>query len=240
MREAAPRSREVNGRRSRPCLALLAGLLFLIAQGCAGTDELTRDRAAEMIGGSKAFSAPISLPLKKETGWNLRPLSDNESEAEAQARAAETYYQAYPQMDALRRLGLMSVRATARERPGENYGVWSFDVEPFLTEKGKELAAGGLGDQGTQSVFLARRELVEVMGITKASDRRAQAEYTWNEVPTAAGRAFVFGSPEYESLPNTLRQALGERNQTKDFDKVRRGRAVFQLYDDGWRLLSAQ
>jgi hypothetical protein len=130
--------------------------------------------------------------------------------------------------------------ATVRERPGENYGVWSFDVEPLLTEKGIELASGGREDQSVPSVRLAQRELVEVTGITKAGDQTAQAEYTWKEEPTAAGLAFSPGSPEHEGLPPALRQALRERNQTKDFDKVRRGRAVFQLYDDGWRLLSAQ
>lgn len=240
MPEAASRSREVNGRRFRPYLTLLAGLLFLIAPGCADTGELTRTRAAELISSSQSFSASVSLPLKKETGWNLRRLAADESEAEAQARAAETYYQAYPQMDALRCLGLMDVRATVREGPGENYGVWSFDVAPFLTEKGKELASGGREDQGAPSARLARRELVQVTGITKAGDRTAQAEYTWRETPTAAGHAFVTGSPEHESLPPALRQSLRERNQTKDFNKLRRGRAVFQLYDDGWRLLSAQ
>lgn len=239
MPEAAPRSRDTDGRRDRPCLTLLAGLLLLIAQGCAGTGELTRTRAAELIGSSQAFSAPVSLPLKKETGWNLRPLSEDEPEAEAQARAAENYYQAYPQMDALRRLGLMDVRATVRERPGENHGVWAFDVEPFLTEQGKELASGGREDQNAPSVILARRELIEVTGITR-DGQTSQAEYTWKEVPTAAGRAFVPDSPEHESLPPPLRQTLRGRNQTKEFDKVRRGRAVFQLYDDGWRLLSAQ
>lgn len=237
MPEAASRPRSVNGRLDRPCLTLLTGLLLLTSQGCAGTSELTRARAAQMIAGSQAFSSPDSLPLKKETDWNLRPLSADETEAEAQARAAETYYQAYPQMDALRRLGLMDVRVTIRERPAENYGVWSFDVEPVLTQKGEELA---FDDQGAPSVRLANRELVEVTGITKTGGQTAQAEYTWKEAPTAAGRAFVPGSPEYESLPATLRQALGGRNQTKDFDKVRRGRAVFYLYDDGWRLLSAQ
>jgi hypothetical protein len=193
-----------------------------------------------MIGASQAFSAPDSLPLKKETGWELKPLSADETETEARARAAETYYQAYPQMDALRRLGLMDVRVTTRKGPSENYGVWSFDVEPFLTQKGEGLAAGGREDQGAPSVRLADKELVEVTGITKAGDQAAQAEYTWKESPTAAGRAFAPGSPEYEGLPDALRQALMERNQTRDFDKVRRGRAVFRLYDDGWRLLSAQ
>jgi hypothetical protein len=239
MPEAVPRSWEINGRRGRPCITLLAVFLSLIAQGCAGTDELTRARAAELIGGSRAFSAPVSLPLKKETGWNLRPSASDESEAEAQARAAENYYQAYPQMYALRRLGLMDVRATVRESPGENHGVWAFDVEPFLTEKGKELMADGREDQGPPSVILARRELAEVTGITRAG-QTSQADYTWKEVPTAAGRAFVPGSPEHESLPPYLWQSLRDRNQTKDLDEVRRGRAVFQLYDDGWRLLSAQ
>lgn len=240
MPEAASPSREVNGRRDRPYLTLLTGLLILIGPGCAGTGELTRTQAAELIGGSQAFSVPVSLPLKTEMGWNLRPLSADEPEAGAQARAAETYYQSHHQMDALRRLGLMDVRATVRERLGENYGVWSFNVEPFLMEKGKELVAGGREDHGTVSVLLARRELVEVTGITKAGDRTAQAEYTWKEVPTAAGRAFSPTTPEHESLPAALRQALIRRKQIKDFDKIRRGRAVFQRYDDGWRLLSAQ
>jgi hypothetical protein len=238
--EAASRSREVNRRCGRPCLTLLAGLILLTVPGCAGTGELTRARAAQMIAGSQAFGAPDSLPLKKETGWNLKPLSADETETEARAHAADAYYQAYPEMDVLRRLGLMDVRVVTRKSPGENYGVWSFDVEPFLTRKGSELASGGREAQGAPSVRLAGRELVEVTGITKTGNQTAQAEYTGKEVPTAAGRAFVPGSQESESLPATLRQALGERNLTKDFDKVRRGRAVFQLYDDGWRLLSAQ
>ena len=134
----------------------------------------------------------------------------------------------------------MDVRVTTRGRPAENYGVWSFDVEPFLTQKGEELASDRREDRDGPSVRLADRELVEVTGITKAGNQTAQAEYTWKESPTAAGRAFAPGSSEYEGLPATLRQALGERNQTEDFDKLRRGRAVFRLYDDGWRLLSAQ
>jgi hypothetical protein len=227
-------------RCDRLCFTLLGFFLSLSIVGCAGTRELTRSKAAEMISGSQAFSAPVSLPLKRETGWNLRPLSAYEPEAEAQARAAETYYQAHPQMDVFRRLGLIDVRSTTREKPGENYGVWSFNVEPFLTHKGMELAFDGRGDQVALSVRLAQRELVEVTGISKVGDRTAQAEYTWKEVPTAAGRAFTPGSPEYESLPAPLRQALDGRNQIKDFNKVRRGRAVFQLYDDGWRLQSAQ
>jgi hypothetical protein len=67
--------------------------------------------------------------------------------------------------------------------------VWAFDVEPFLTERGKDLGSDGREDHSAPSVILARRELVEVMGITKAG-QTAQAEYTWKEVPTAAGRAF--------------------------------------------------
>jgi len=226
-------------RYDRLCFTLLGFFLALSIVGCADTRELTRSKAAEMISGSQAFSAPVLLPLKRETGWNLRPRTADEPEAEAQARAAENYYQAYPQMDVLRRLGLMDVRATTRERPGENYGVWAFDVEPFLTEKGKEVTSGGREDQSAPSVILARRELIEITGITR-DGQTSQAQYTWKEAPTAAGRALVPGSPEHESLPPPLRQALRDRNQTKDFDKVGRGRAVFQLYDDGWRLLSAQ
>lgn len=92
-------------------------------------------------------------------------------------------------MDVLRRLGLIDVRVVTRKRPAENYGVWSFDVEPFLTQKGAELASGGREDQDAPSLRLADKVLVEVTGITKAGSQAAQAEYTWKESPTAAGRA---------------------------------------------------
>lgn len=58
MSVAASRSREVNGRCGRPCLTLLAGFLLLTTPGCGGTSELTRARAAQMIGSSQSFSPP--------------------------------------------------------------------------------------------------------------------------------------------------------------------------------------
>jgi hypothetical protein len=114
MRKAASRVWDVNGRSGRPYLTLLLGLLLLIATGCAGSGELTRAQPAELIGDFQAFQVPVSLPLNKETDWNLRPRTADEPETEAQARAAEAYYQAYPRMGVLRQLGLMDVRVAIR------------------------------------------------------------------------------------------------------------------------------
>jgi hypothetical protein len=228
-----------SSHKARIRVLVPAALIFLAAS-CAGSRELTRRRAAEMIGSSTDFRAPVSLPLKKETDLLLRPESDGETESQARSRATETYFQANPQMDVLRQIGLVDVRAPLRKTPGENHGVWSFDVEPFLTERGEKTAAAGQVEQARQSLALARREIVEVTGITKSGDAIAQAQYTWREVPTEAGQAFVPGTPEYERLPASLRQALEQRHQTKDYGKTKRGTAVFQLFDDGWRLTAAR
>lgn len=216
-------------------VVLLAG-----ATGCTNARELTRDRAAEMIRNSEGFRAPVTLALKRETDWNVRAQSEGEPEADAQARAGDVFYQVYSEMDALRHLGLIDVRLSPRRRPEPGYLTWTFSVEPFLTEKGRGVAPGDHGDQAKPSVSIAEREFVEVTGITKAGGDTARVEYTWKEVPTEAGRAFVPGSPENQSLPAPLQQTLAGRNQTKDFSKVKRATAVFRLYDDGWRLLAAQ
>lgn len=216
---------------------LVPAFMIFFTASCAGSRELTRERAAEMIANSGDFRAHVALPLKKEVDLIMRAEAE-ESESEARARAVETYYQANPQMDVLRQLGLTNVRAVLRKRPEENYGTWPFDIEPFLTEKGEKTTAGEQDDRSAPSVPLARREFVKVTGITKAGDVLARVQYAWRESPTEAGRAFVPGNPEYERLPASLRQALEQRNQTKDYGKTKRGTAVFQLFDDGWRLLA--
>lgn len=229
-----------SSHKARILILVSATLIFLATSCGAGSRELTRGRAAAMIGSSTDFRAPVSFPLKKETGLLLRPESDGEIESQARARAIETYFQANPQMDVLRQIGLMDVRAALRKRPEENYGVWSFDVEPFLTERGEKAVAAEQVEEAGQSVALARREVVEVTGITKTTDVVAQAQYTWSEAPTEAGQAFVPGTPEYERLPASLRQALEQRHQTKDYGKTRQGTAIFQLFDDGWRLTAVR
>jgi hypothetical protein len=143
-------------------------------------------------------------------------------------------------MDVLRQLGLMDVRATLRKSPAENHGVWSFGMEPFLTERGEKATAVEQAGEVGLSVALARKEIVEVTGITKSGDAIAQAQYTWRETPTEAGQAFVPDTPEYESLPASLQQLLEQRRQTKDYRKTKRGAAVFQLFDDGWRLTAVR
>lgn len=236
--QAGATSRAPTGRQSRRAVTILAALVCLA--NCAGSRELTRERAAKLITNSKDFRAPVTLPLKREADWRLRAESEAGAEAEAQSRAVESYYQVNPQMAVLKQLGLIDLRVTLRKRPDENYRSWSFDVEPFLTGKGEGLTSAGQENEGKPAVPLARKELIDVTGIAKTRDVLAQAEYTFREVPTEAGRAFVPGSPEYQGLPAHLQQALSGRNQTIEFGKTKRGAAIFQLYDDGWRLVAAQ
>src|SRR5215210_9123443 len=102
MPEAASRPRACGRRRDTPRLILPALLLLILAAACTNPRELTRDRAAEMIRNSEGFRTPVMLALKRETDWNVRAQSEGESEADARARAVETYYQVYSEMNALR------------------------------------------------------------------------------------------------------------------------------------------
>src|SRR5947209_4815031 len=107
MPESASRAQAYDRYGGKSYVTLLTTLLLVSAAGCTNTRELTRNQVAGMLRNSEAFRMSITLALKKEVDWNVRPLSDAEPESAAMNRAAEDYYQAYPQMDVFRRLGSM-------------------------------------------------------------------------------------------------------------------------------------
>lgn len=222
-------------------------ILIGLAMGCSGGPrELTRDSARRLIEESERFKAPLVITLKDQKELPLRPNSPDETEQEARARVIDMHLSSNLALAVLRHLGYAEVRATlvrhARVHDRALPEPWVFNLEPTLTDKGRE-AAKSQGLAGDKSVPLARREVVEVTGVRKEGIR-GEAEFIWKAVPTEAGKAFDPTSDTFKSLPPELREALTKSrgigpfasSATIDWADVHKTNAVFQKYDDGWRL----
>jgi hypothetical protein len=226
-------------RRAVP-FSVLGGMLIMLATGCTGSRELSRSRALALLKDSKDFQSPISLLLTKDHDSPIEAQSLNESASEARARIIERYFKDHPQVAVFRHLGLVEVRATVVQTPEADHLWWKFDVEPFLTDKGKELAARERAPD--RALPIGRKEVIEVTGIRKVGDTGAEVEFTWKEVPTEAGEVFDPQSDAYQSLPLELQETITKprgmmgRDVTRKFGEVYTGAASFQLYDDGWRV----
>jgi hypothetical protein len=240
----------MNSSKAKRCPSLLLitfCILIVLAMGCSGNmGDLTRDNARKLIEDSERFKAPLVVILKDQKELPLRPESPDETEQEARARVIDMHLSSNPALAVLRRLGYTEVRATlvrhARVPDRALPEPWVFNLELTLTDKGREAAKSqGLTDDKT--VPLARREVVEVTGVRKEGIR-GEAEFTWKAVPTEAGQAFDLTSDTFKSLPPELREALTKArgigpfasSATIDWADVHKTSAVFQKYDDGWRL----
>jgi hypothetical protein len=231
-----------------PSLLLITFNIFIVlAMGCSGRPgDLTRDSARKLIEDSERFRAPLVAALKDQKELPLRPDSPDETEQEARARVIEMHLSSNPTIAVLRHLGYAEVRATlvrhARVPDRALPEPWVFNLEPTLTDKGRE-AAKSQGLTGDKAVPLARREVVEVTGVRKEGIR-GEAEFTWKAVPTEAGKAFDPSGDTFKSLPPGLREALTKSrgigpfasSSTGNWADVHKTSAVFQKYDDGWRL----
>jgi hypothetical protein len=212
----------------------------MLGTGCTGSRELSRSRALALLKDSKDFRSPVSLLLTTHHGSPIEAQSLDEPALGAQTRIIERYLKDHPQVAVFQYLGLVEVRATVVQTPEADHLWWKFDLQPALTEKGEELAARERTPG--QAVPIARKEVIEVTGITKTSEGSAEAEFTWKEVPTEMGEVFDPQSAAFRSLPETLREAITKprgiigRDATRKYGEIYTATAVYQLYDDGWRL----
>jgi hypothetical protein len=216
-------------------------LSILLIPSCANAQELSRPYAAELIQNSKNFRT-VSYALHDQPEWTIKAASDDEPEEQAQARAVESYSNYFAEIAVFRYLGLVDVMATTIERPTSRYLFWKFRITPTLTAKGKQRAAQDTVGQNRHAVVLARKEIVSITGITTPRQGIAQVEFTWKLMPTEEGAAFDTGSKAYKNLPESLRKIISRptsatfRTAERKYDEINKSTAVFQRYDDGWRV----
>ncbi len=218
----------------------ILGIFIALATSCAAARELSRSRALALLKESKDFQSPVSLLMASERALTVEAHSMSEPAAMAEARAIEIFLNGHPQVAVFRHLGLADVRTSVVQRAEPDHLWWKFDVEPFLTEKGKELAAREHAPE--QAIPIARKEVIEVTGIRKVGEISAMVEFTFKDVPTEAGEVFDPQSAAYRSLPASLQAAITRprgmmgRDATRKYGETYTGAASFQLYDDGWRV----
>lgn len=236
-------------RRTVRCFYVITTLMILTA--CSGSRELTRSRAQNLIQDSPTFASPVTVPLNSDNYIEVEAKSIEEPENEVKERAFPKFYERYPVMAVLKQMGLISETIKAVEKPwrpafiGPTLLTWRFNVEPHVTDHAKEMAAKeGLAEQ--QALALYRRKIVEVTGVTKITDNKAEAQYSWKAVPTRLGQTFDTNGPFVATLPVEQQKALqrsmdpfgGVRGPVaRDYNEVMKGTANFQLFDDGWRFV---
>lgn len=228
-------------------LAIFAAMgLIAFSTACSGSRELTRRHARDLIEGAGDFRRPISVVLPGKRDQPTRAKATDEAEGEARERAFDEYAHSHTEMAVFSQLGLINFTATLIEGPSPEHEWWRFSVEPVLTDKGGREAVEEPAGSGRKGIAIARREVIEVTGLTAPKEGAARAEFTWKEVPTPAGEAFDPTGDTYRALPEWVRRDLAGpasglgKGLERKYGVARKGSALLRLYDDGWRVQHLQ
>jgi hypothetical protein len=238
-------------RISKLTLLIAFAVTLCAPLACASSTRLDRGKAAEMIRNSSQFTQPYEIIIRHGSDRRyLNPVSPDETRAQGEARAVPDFCDSSPYRGVLCELGLINVKAryVSTRMYGDREDKSTYDLDIKLTPAGEQLWRDLNLAVDSSSLPLARRELVQVTGITGGDERsrRATVELNWKWVPTLAGRAMPRGTPEFSRLPERIRQQFDDKGITVfsigshpplDLGGTRRATAQFQLYDDGWRLM---
>jgi hypothetical protein len=159
---------------------------------CSPRDFLTRRLAADLIAGSDTFRAPQQFWLRSGVVSNKDYLS--------------------PEYLVLQRHGWISGSAATCPEDVAPAPCWEVALTPNGVNIFRDLISGNGANSQYFSVPAARRELIEVTGISKSGEL-AEVDFRWKWVSlNAVGAALYNEALEYSSTVG------------------------FRHYDDGWRL----
>ena len=176
----------------KPVIVAAGFLTALFFSSCSPRDFLTRRLAADLIAGSNVFKTPQEFEL--HTG-----VVSNKDYAS-------------PESLVLRRHGWISA-TTARCPPNlVPPPCWDVTLTPSGVDTIRLLVSPQEAEKASINVPAARRELIEVTGISKQGNL-GDVDFTWRWVPlNEFGAAFYSSELHYRSIVG------------------------FRYYDDGWRV----
>jgi hypothetical protein len=167
--------------------------LLCFAAACSPRDFLTRRLAADLIGASDAFKEPQQFWLRTGVVSNKDYLS--------------------PEYLVLQRHGWITGSNASCPQDVSPSPCWDVALTPNGVNVFRDLIPNDATTSQYFNVQAARRELLEVSGISKSEDH-AEVEFRWKWVPlNAVGAALYNEGVEYNSTVG------------------------FRHYDDGWRLI---
>jgi hypothetical protein len=172
---------------------LLLAVLLCLGLGCSPRDFLTRRLAADLISASDAFKAP-------QLFWLHTGIVSNKDFSS-------------PDSMVLQRRGW--IIGTEQKCPAgiDPPPCWDVLLSPLGVDTIRPLISTALPENGPIGIQVARRELVNIFGISKAGNF-ADVEFTWRWVSiNQVGAALYDGGVHYRSTVG------------------------FRGYDDGWRVV---
>ena len=171
-------------------------VLFVVALcllGCSPRDFLTRRLAADLISASDAFKAP-------QLFWLRTGVVSNKDYSS-------------PDSMVLQRRGWIIGTEQKCPEGVEPPPCWDIVLSPLGVDTIRPLISKALSDEGLIGIQVARRELVEISGISKAGNF-ADVEFIWRWVSlNPVGAALYDSGVRYQST------------------------VAFRRYDDGWRVV---
>ena len=230
-------------------LLILVCIFGLTASACGEEKDLSRAKAQSLITQSPDFKHPAALslisPVEREP-FGPDKANDSKKPEEAKTRNLQLFFSYYPQIAVAAHFGLASVdQQLLREEKAVGFQVpakWFFFVKARATDQGKALWKEYGMAVSEDSLPLARKEFVGITGITSLAENRTQADFTWKWNPNKLAVAFQEDTEEFKALPVEIQKGLlgqteGNRKpQVENWSGERKGKALFQRYDDGWRL----
>jgi hypothetical protein len=180
-------------RRLRTFRGAVSFLVALCLLGCSPRDFLTRRLAADLISASDAFKAP-------QLFWLRTGVVSNKDYSS-------------PDSMVLQRRGWIIGTEQKCPEGVEPPPCWDIVLSPLGVDTIRPLISKALSDEGLIGIQVARRELVEISGVSKAGNF-ADVEFIWRWVSlNPVGAALYDGGVRYQSTVG------------------------FRGYDDGWRVV---
>ena len=236
-------------------IALCLIAFYLPAVISCGSKELTRSQAQTMITSNQEFKDIKTLDYINRTlredkkGTSVAKSPDEPEAAIIQGRIGD-YFVEEPRVGIADHLGLVQPKLKRINEKPENLGsltpsgFWYFEENYTLTEKGKTYWSDY--DLPAQETVIptAKKEFINVTGITNTGATEASAEFTYRWLPNRLGKSLDPSTEEFKSLPENLKTNLTSVYPYRvlpfviDWGGERAGSARFQKYDDGWRLIN--
>jgi len=177
----------------RKILTAGAILCVLLLAGCSPRDFLTRRLARDLIAGSQGFNAP-------EQFWMRTGIVSNKDFSS-------------PEYLVLQRHGWISGATVACKTDIAPPPCWDVTLTPAGVDTFRDLIPSSQSSANYFAVPTARRQLLEVTGISK-NGNIADVDFTWKWSPAnEVGAALYAGDAQFSSTVEMKR------------------------YDDGWRLV---
>jgi hypothetical protein len=202
-----------------------------------------------MVSASKEFQKPVSITLLPEYRQSLTLIGGSQTTPKTEV-ALGRFLESRPELAVLQHLGLIELSVKNIEHPDSASSPVT--VAASLTSEGRAASRQWQQSGNGWDVLIARRELVEVTGLTggEAESKQSRVEYTWRWQPTGVGVSFDTSSQAHQNLPASIPKSFGGgsfadalRNVGQpmlfDSSKTQKATATLQLYDDGWRVTQA-